>query len=920
MNAGNSTAEANREALPVLQTGMKRKHASEGPPQADEDDNNSDTRDDDEKETERQLDNLKLEDKLKARTQELHPTVLRDGACKTSSAYFVEVWKHMEKFWPPELTNLEGIIKAVTDFEAIPYLGDCLKSHLDDAKQCLGSLDQVDLSPEDQVELSPEDQVELSPEDQVELSPEDQAVLALLNKYPDKEKQAIRETFLKKERELQKKERELQKKDREVQKKDREVQKKDREVHIAQSRAACFGIIQQVQCETREVRDQLLALAGLSQAEGTVTETRESLAKSQRTGDGIPTNRGNFVVAEPQSLYSSVIENSEDIEKVLPGLCLPSSDSKAQQAEQKIQSVAKLLDCFLSKSTILADSNKNYQKDVQEGLESLRKELTSFSRSSTAATSNRCSSVPEAAPASKFTYVPGPVAHEKDGTQPFFQLLLQVIGECWDPSTASLSPQKNNVRREAPIPGTAKRPKRTTDFLLQKEGRWNAVIFDDTLTVPVEVKPGCRKGPGPQALLNEARDQCFSHLAKHLFIGFSFASYGVPCHATGIIANMAAVQILHLRYEKVGTPSAKLTLYESDILPLMTLKNFQRWAALAKSKETKFDELEKKLFGLKGEDGMDKHGVPKGIRILFNLMNQPSKKLHGLSVDAESGVLGDQLGTGAAAVVFRRGGAEKPNSVVKLSRYEVKTDIENEYKILKELASNEHIPSIIYSMAIEGRKLPIKLGSVSMELPAIELEPAGKKAASVFLSSERMDKDLRLVLDGITSALNHMHSRSIYHCDVAPKNIIFAGGENDQRAVLIDYSISSIASDPRIKGFRGTPNYVHRDIFLSTLDGRRGWEPRPEYDKVGLGFALVFFANRCMRSWNVGDYPKTVSKPKEHKDDLKAVMRTRLIEAKTKVKNAVTDHALKDAIDTLLNCDEFTYQKWTSEQQTTDVA
>lgn len=52
-------------------------------------------------------------------------------------------------------------------------------------------------------------------------------------------------------------------------------------------------------------------------------------------------------------------------------------------------------------------------------------------------------------------------------------------------------------------------------------------------------------------LLAEGRDQVLGHLAKYLYVGFKFAGFGVPCHATGVVANMAAVQFLCLQYKNV---------------------------------------------------------------------------------------------------------------------------------------------------------------------------------------------------------------------------------------------------------------------------------------------------------------------------------------------------------------------------------
>ena len=110
-------------------------------------------------------------------------------------------------------------------------------------------------------------------------------------------------------------------------------------------------------------------------------------------------------------------------------------------------------------------------------------------------------------------YAPGAYAHETDGTQPCIRCLLQLIGACWEPDSSEKSrPAKSFVLREVMIPSTRYRRKRSMDFLLQKKGRLEAVIFYDNLTVPVEAKPGCRSSEKPDKLWNEATNQILSHV------------------------------------------------------------------------------------------------------------------------------------------------------------------------------------------------------------------------------------------------------------------------------------------------------------------------------------------------------------------------------------------------------------------------
>jgi len=79
-----------------------------------------------------------------------------------------------------------------------------------------------------------------------------------------------------------------------------------------------------------------------------------------------------------------------------------------------------------------------------------------------------------------------------------------------------------------------------------------------------ELKPGSRGNKSPIDLLEEALDQCLSHLAKIVMCGLNFAQAGVTAHATGFIANMAAIQIVQLKLINVGTPDIELVLEKTN--------------------------------------------------------------------------------------------------------------------------------------------------------------------------------------------------------------------------------------------------------------------------------------------------------------------------------------------------------------------
>ena len=864
---------------------------------SDDDDRKMPAKDNNKQSDTKDEDGMQAEHPLNVQGQptkrELQPEILRYDPLdnhvdplKNCLTCFLDVANRLTKIWPIGICDQQVVLNAVFILEKTPFLAVSLKRLLDDAKMIIGRSD----SPS-QVELPPD-------------------VLRKLAECPDEKERdvlTVKQIFIKVRKAANKERKEANK------------ERKERELSLVHSKM--FRTLLLVTKKTDEVRYQLVALSGLSRSRVEESETESSEdSESEGMGNDWPAERG-FRVLEPSALYSSVIKQCKNIEKVLPGLSRYPllSDKKAQLATQKLQLVAKCFKEHLSEATFLADDDEAYKGMVVEAMKCLRDTIcieTSAAPCQHGQSSEETSAHDTTAGPHSTKYAPGARADKVDGTRPYVKLLVQAIRECWDPSAASMpSPTKSSVCENETIPKTAKRLKRTIDCLPQKEGRWDSVVFDDKMIVPVQVRPGCRKRIGPAALLDEARDSVLACLARYLYTGLNFAAFGAPCHCTGIIANMAAVQIIQLRYENVGTPNAKLALYQSDLLPLMSIENFKRWAMSAMTSinmKKQFDAFEKHLYGPVGKDGMDEAGIPKGVQLLFTLLNQPSTKLNGLSVDGESAVLGDHIGTGQGTAAFRRVGAdgEKLNSVIKLSSYsyEGNSNIDNELKILKVLATagqgswQRHLSSMVDSTVVQDGKLRIKLGSVLTELPALEVTPMGKKASLVFSSAVKcVDDDLRLVFDGITSALEHMHSLEVCHCDVSPNNIIFASDRagTNRRAVLIDFSFSRNWS-ASLKGFHGTPLYAHREIFLCRLHYPKRWKPRPEHDKAGMGFTLAFLANRCADPWDVGDYPQTMDKPeREDVDDLEAVMKTRLENAKA----SVVDCVLNDDIDRLLECD-----------------
>ena len=634
--------------------------------------------------------------------------------------------------------------------------------------------------------------------------------------------------------------------------------------------------LSEITISTLHVSYKLKALAGLSQAEVSISNTRsvlttntESNCPDDATADSV---RAEGAVAESASAFADILNDPLDITLVpFFDKIITQNNPEDHPAEIRLKNLADALGSFFEGAEAINCADKQYSKNVKEGLCILKKLIRKE----------------DLVNKDQKYYAPGPRSHEKDGTQPIFQLLLREIGACWEGrQSKGRSPVKGDVHAEALIPGTNLRPKRYVDFVLQKFVRWDPVLFDDILTTPMEVKPLFRKGISPLTLWDEARDQVLSHLAKQIFVGFNFAGYGVPCHATGIVGNIAAIQIYHLRYESVGTPEACLKLYISRKLPLLQKDCFEKWIS-KHSQQDSYKYPEKLLENFRNElystekpsDKVSREStVPEGIRALFNLVDMPSRHLYGLSIETHGKFLGNQVGTGAAAVVFRRRDDEgkECKSVVKVSRFGIKNHIDNERQFLSQLqeARHKNISFLVKDSEINRKmSVDITLGSVPVAMPAIEIGPLGTPVTQLISLTNEIDDRLKKIHNDIRGALAFLHDKCIVHLDVNPKNIIIVSAGNEkERAILIDFTIAQ-EKEAKIKGFVGTPVYSHREIFECHLHSRKIWTAQPKHDYAGLGYTLAFLANGCSRPYDIGKYPLCYQKPDEYqKSDLEEVM------------------------------------------------
>ena len=516
---------------------------------------------------------------------------------------------------------------------------------------------------------------------------------------------------------------------------------------------------------------------------------------------------------------------------------------------------------------------------------------------------------PENDPKKFFPCFPLPISDEKNEAQPFLMSVVRSLGILLDnvhddrtsgTSTNDVDAANNvsNGTRDTPPKTKACKDRkrrrniakgekqREADGSVAVDGRYMYLLRDDAVEIPIEIKVDLRPSiPDTLELVNGGSDQIYAVEACNVGLCFNFAGGGVNGKSTGIVLLPSCIKIIQLCLENMGTKDVRLVGYETSVLPLMTVENFNAYIELVEG-----DKMKQRLESLKPylypkEEDQENHqpstseqSIPTGIIALAALLTSHRADLFGPD-EIPSAEIGPLIGHGSFCAVYEH--KTKSDAVIKLSRYGEESEIEREATVLKNL---QH-PSIVnlYQDGKDNTKFSFDLGGVNAEVPAIVLEPRGWPIWSKLDVDEELRKQQVLKYgEVLKDAVEHIHQKGYIHGDITPDNILYSRTRNGP--VLADFGLT-VTTETKLKGFKGTPLYAHAEIFLKHPS--KPWKPKKEYDFASLSFAMAAMSSFQRRPWPAVQ-PCNVDK-KDHEADftrLKDWIENRSGEAKKWLDNA----------------------------------
>ena len=418
---------------------------------------------------------------------------------------------------------------------------------------------------------------------------------------------------------------------------------------------------------------------------------------------------------------------------------------------------------------------------------------------------------------------------------------------------------RSDVRRENYIPKVGSSgTKRFVDYEVNQLMAFNPYLLAQEMSLPVEAKNVIRGKKTPQETHMEAVKQCIGHLAKRTLVAFNLCGVGINLKSIALAITPVYLDVITMTLSGMETGDVSLDVEQSGMLPLVSEVALKKFVT-KECDQTYLTDNASCPFPA------DNETVPIGMQELFRLVCSDDTDLGlqffggDLSAKASYHVhnqstqvspvkrqeLHDVIGYGTHGIVYQ--GKEEENGGTKHDGFVVKSSvvgevqyIERELRALRALNENpaSRPPSI--PVLKDFGSICYTIRGTTINVPALKFSPKGSP-----VNGKLNTEQLQCLYTDIQSALNFANERQVFHLDVCARNIIF--DKSCDKFVLIDWSCSVSGHGKKVKGFRGSLAFAHREVHQKSNE--KFWCPMPKHDNASLLFTICALSTGVPIPW-----------------------------------------------------------------------
>ena len=383
---------------------------------------------------------------------------------------------------------------------------------------------------------------------------------------------------------------------------------------------------------------------------------------------------------------------------------------------------------------------------------------------------------------------------------------------------------------------------RRIDITAYQSEEFLPLMLASMVQKPIEIKVGQEAGKAKfKKGTEKGRSQVVGHLGKRLEYYFNLGGIGVSSSCIGIVLTTLSIEVIGMDLINVGSKDVDLNLHRTGLVPVQLVKDTP-------------DDIKELL--------EEEQGEADGFVLLAGALKDEIREDSGTASikqvypEEQKLKVVKYLGSGAFSNVVQLGEKEfmkMPKSAA------LRKSLEGEAKILVALSCCGDNPGIPQPLLAKGQN-GIPISTIRIDIGGEISELIGLRLNGVVglplhrLPQQMWQKYSGRIVSNVYEALTYAHSKSIYHMDVRPGNIIVKVEKENASVMLSDWGCS-VQGGQALKAFRGCTPYAH-DRLLGDVGG--SFAVDADLDFASLAYTIDHIKHHRLRWMFQFDRPENV--------------------------------------------------------------